>query len=78
MSDDKKTYTDEEFALVLQEAAELARKSDGELSLDDMKAIAEEAGLDPALIERAARSGIISSERPITDIQDSRPEKNSK
>ena len=59
MSDDKKTYTDEEFALVLQKAAELARESDAELSLDDMKAIAEEAGLDPVLVERAARSGIL-------------------
>ena len=60
MSDDKKTYTDEEFGLVLQKAAELARESDGDLSLDDMKVIAEEAGLDPALVERAARSGILA------------------
>lgn len=58
MSEDNKTYTDEEFALILQKAAELAGESDAELSLDDMKAAAEEAGLDPALIERAARSGV--------------------
>jgi hypothetical protein len=61
MSEDNKAYTDEEFALILRKAAELASESDasqtsaGELSMDDMKSIAAEAGLDPSLIERAAR-----------------------
>ena len=60
MSVDHKTYTDEEFALVLRKAAELAEESEvsarpvAGLSLEDMKAIAAEAGLDPALIERAS------------------------
>ena len=61
MSENKRTYSDEEFGVVLRRAAELARTSDVSqgsatgLSLDEMKAIAAEAGLDPALVERAAR-----------------------
>lgn len=60
MSEDKKVYSREDFALILRRAAELASASEvspkrpADLSLDDMKAIAAEAGLDPALIERAA------------------------
>jgi hypothetical protein len=58
----KKGYTDQEFALILSKASELARSSDVAgrpptgLSLEEMKAIAAEVGLDAALIERAARS----------------------
>ena len=61
MSDDDRSYTDEEFALILKKATELASdanasvESAGDLSIDDMKSIAAEAGLDPSLIERAAR-----------------------
>ena len=61
MSKDNRTYTDEEFALILKKAAALASESEasaiaaGELSIDDMKSIAAEAGLDPSLIERATR-----------------------
>ncbi len=56
-----KRYSDEEFALILRKAAELGRAPGasgdvrGDLTLSDMKAIAAEAGLDPALVARAAR-----------------------
>ena len=59
--EDGKTYTDQEFALILTKASEMARTSDAGprssqgLSLHEMKAIAEEVGLDPSLVERAAR-----------------------
>ncbi len=61
ISDDRKAYTDREFALILSKASELARSSDvaerlpAGFSLAEMKVIAAEAGLDPVLIERAAR-----------------------
>ncbi len=61
ISDDRKEYTDREFALILSKASELARSSNvaerppAGFSLAEMKAIAVEAGLDPILIERAAR-----------------------
>ena len=61
ISDDRKAYTDREFALILSKATELARSSDvaghssARFSLEEMKAIAVEAGMDPSLIERAAR-----------------------
>jgi hypothetical protein len=54
-------YTDAEFALILRKAAELANSngprssSPGGLTLAEMKAAASEAGIDPALVERAAR-----------------------
>ena len=54
-----RTYSEDEFALVLRKASELSRSPDlarqeEGLSLEEMKAIAAEAGIDPALIERAA------------------------
>ena len=61
LGDDGKIYSDQDFAHILSKATELARSSDvsrrpeGGLSLEDMKAIASEAGIDPTLIERAAR-----------------------
>lgn len=63
-----KRYSDEEFALILRKAGELGRGSDeaatsaGHLTLPEMKAIAAEAGLDPALVARAAR--LMSAESP--------------
>jgi hypothetical protein len=58
MSDDRR-FSDEEFALILRKAAELqtsptALRRSGGLTLEDMKSIAAEAGLDPELVERAA------------------------
>ncbi len=60
ISKEPRVYTEREFALILAKAAELAGsapstevRADG-LSLDDVKAIAAEVGLDPALVERAA------------------------
>lgn len=61
MADDRRVYSDEEFALILRKAAELASRvespaaSSAGLTLTEMKSAAAQAGLDPALIERAAR-----------------------
>jgi hypothetical protein len=61
IGEDGRAYTDHDFALILSNASELARSSDAAgrpltgFSLDEMKVIATEAGLDPVLIERAAR-----------------------
>ena len=61
MADDQRVYSDEEFALILQKAAELANRvespaaSSAGLTLTEMKSAAAQAGLDPVLVERAAR-----------------------
>ena len=61
MASDERVYSDEEFALILRSAAELAnraeqpRKSANGLTLTEMKSAAAQAGLDPAHVERAAR-----------------------
>lgn len=61
MADGQRVYSDEEFALILRKAAELARKtelpagSSTGLTLTEMKSAAAQAGLDPTLVERAAR-----------------------
>ena len=61
MADDQRIYSDEEFALILRKAAELASRaespaaSSGGLTLTEMKSAAAQAGLDPVLVERAAR-----------------------
>jgi hypothetical protein len=60
MSNDARRFSDEEFALVLRKAIELQdgagprpHSPDG-LSLEEMKAVARDVGIDPALVERAA------------------------
>ena len=61
MSDDQRVYSDEEFALILRTATELANRaeptatSSSGLTLAEMKAAAAQVGLDPALVEHAAR-----------------------
>lgn len=61
MADDQRVYSDEEFALILRQAAELASRaeppgpSSAGFTLTEMKAAAAQVGLDPALVERAAR-----------------------
>src|SRR5262245_37986804 len=61
MADDQRVYSDEEFALILRKAAELASQTESPaassagLTLTEMKSAAAQAGLDPALVERAAR-----------------------
>ena len=61
MADDQRVYSDEEFALILRKATELASRaeprtpSSAGLTLTEMKAAAAQVGLDPALVERAAR-----------------------
>ena len=53
MSDDQRVYSDEEFALILRTAAELASRaeqpgfSSNGLTLAEMKSAAAQAGLDP-------------------------------
>ncbi len=61
MADDQRVYSDEEFAVILRKAAEMpgpaeatATSQEG-LTLNEMKAAAAQAGLDPALVERAAQ-----------------------
>ena len=60
-ADEQRTYSSEEFALILREAAELSSRigqpepSTEGLTLAEMKSAAAQAGLDPALVERAAR-----------------------
>ncbi len=59
--DDPDRYSDEDVALILRKATELAGRSDvdahaaADLSLGEIKAIGAEVGIDPALIEQAAR-----------------------
>lgn len=61
MTNDRRVYSEEEFALILRKAAELAEPADptspsaSGLSLAEMKAAAAQVGFDPALVERAAR-----------------------
>jgi len=61
MSDDQRIYSDEEFALILRTATELANRAEPGatsavgLTLSEMKAAAAQVGFDPALVERAAR-----------------------
>ena len=61
MADDRRVYSDEEFTLILRQAAELASRaerpgpSSAGLTLTEMKAAAAQVGFDPALVERAAR-----------------------
>src|SRR5687767_7113135 len=61
MADDSRRYTKGEFELILAKAGELGgsagsvrRVTDG-LTIDEIKSIASEAGLEPALVARAAR-----------------------
>jgi len=59
MSNDKRNFSDEEFALVLRKAMELQEGGSGRslpsdgLSLEDMRAVARDVGIDPALVDRA-------------------------
>lgn len=61
MSDDQRVYSDDEFALILRKATELASRAEPTapssvgLTLTEMKAAAAQVGFDPALVERAAR-----------------------
>ena len=60
MSNDEREYSDEEFAIILRKAADLASTAESReeaqgLTLKEMKAAAAQAGFDPVHIERAAR-----------------------
>lgn len=62
----ERSYSDQEFALILNKAAELSVATDMSqrrrtgLTLEEIKAIATEAGFEPELIERAARQVPVS------------------
>lgn len=61
MGDDQRVYSDEEFALILKQAADLASRTEqasgpsGGLTLSEIKSAAAQAGFDPAIVERAAQ-----------------------
>ncbi|HEU4828366.1 MAG TPA: hypothetical protein VFT04_04150 [Gemmatimonadales bacterium] len=61
ITDHRRVYSEAEFALILRKAAELENRSEAPrpasdgLTLAEMKAAASEVGIDPALVERAAR-----------------------
>ena len=73
MSDDERVYSDEEFALILRKAQELASRTDGldaagsGLTLTDMQAAATQVGLDPTFIAQAARA--LSATRPSSPLE---------
>lgn len=58
----KRRYSEEEFALILRKASELqespgdriGRREGGGFSLEEIQSIAQEAGIDPAAVTRAA------------------------
>jgi hypothetical protein len=61
MSDSPRVYSDEEFAVILRKAMELANDAEVPaispegMTLAEIKSAASQVGLDPALVERAAR-----------------------
>ena len=61
MSGDERVWSEEEFALILRKATELASRAEPSgrastgLTLTEMKAAAAQVGFDPVLVERAAR-----------------------
>ena len=61
MPDDGRVYSDEEFALILRQASELASRAESPgsgavgMTLAEMKSVAAQVGIDPLLVERAAR-----------------------
>lgn len=73
MADDQRVYSDEEFAVILRTAAELASRTDqpgvssGGLTLAEMKSAAAQAGLDPTLVERAAQLLVTRSTDSVFD-----------
>ena len=62
MAGDKRVFSDEEFAVILRTASELANRTEqrslaaGGLTLEEMKSVAAQAGFDPSLVEQAART----------------------
>lgn len=68
--DDRRVYSDEEFAVILRKASELSAATEppgpppGGLTLAEMKAAAAQAGFDPALVERAARMLALDASAP--------------
>ncbi len=72
MAGDQRVYSDEEFALILGKAAELASRAESTavasagLTLAEMKSAAAQAGIDPALVERAVRlMGVRANASPL-------------
>lgn len=72
-SDDQRRFSDEEFALILRKATELASPADPAVALDDgltlaeIKAAAAQAGIDVTLVERAAR--LVTTDTPASPFE---------
>lgn len=64
MSEGGPTYSDEESALILHRAAELQAKEGRGLSLRELEVAAAEAGIDVALVRRAAQEVAIAGPPP--------------
>jgi hypothetical protein len=73
MADDQRVYSDEEFARILRSATEMANRAVPPsvaatgLTLADMKSAAAQAGLDPALVERAARELVVPTSASLVE-----------
>jgi len=71
--DDQRRFSDDEFALILRKATELASPGDPAVALDDgltlteIKAAAAQAGIDADLVERAAR--LVTTETPASPLE---------
>lgn len=72
MADNTRVYSDEEFALILRKATEMANGVEtgstvgSGLTMSEMKAAAAQVGFDPALVERAARNlALTTTESPL-------------
>ena len=71
MADDERVYSDEEFAVILQHAAELASRAEptvqsaSGLTLREIKEVAAQVGIEPAFVERAARISATPIDSPI-------------
>ena len=64
MSEGGPRYSDEESALILQRAAELQAREGRSLSLPELEAAAAEAGIDVALVRRAAQEVALTGPPP--------------
>lgn len=73
MADGRRVYSDEEFALILRQATRLASgdeppgSSSAGLTLAEMQAAAAEVGIDPTLVERAARLLAVTTPASLPD-----------
>ena len=71
MANDERVYSDEEFAVILQHAAELASRAEptvqsaSGLTLREIKEVAAQVGIEPAFVDRAARISATPIDSPL-------------